>query len=186
MLGFFWSLTLSQAHPGPAAILIDEFDAGSFQSAANRQVVGCRHRSFGLSKLRSANGGDPHGGFAGEILGTPSKEGPGSPNLAACQRLQLHVDSRLRYCMISSISSTIRMIIESPAYQTPCLAIQEVMKSTMWTNAEQTRRTFIGGSDARIIMASHQAALIQLWREKRRELLPADLPRNHSVQIRAA
>ena len=32
-----------QAHPGPTAILIDKFDAGRFQSAANGQVVGRRH-----------------------------------------------------------------------------------------------------------------------------------------------
>jgi len=43
------------------------------------------------------------GGFASEILGAPPKEGPGSPNLAACQRLLLQVDN-LRYCMISRIS----------------------------------------------------------------------------------
>src|SRR2546429_258339 len=32
-----------------------------------------------------------------------------------------------------------------------------------WSN----RRAFIGGSDARIIMGKDEAALIQLWREKR-------------------
>ena len=31
------------------------------------------------------------------------------------------------------------------------------------------RRSFIGGSDARIIMGSDEAALIRLWREKRGE-----------------
>jgi hypothetical protein len=30
MLGFFGSVTLSQACPGPTAILIDELDAGGF------------------------------------------------------------------------------------------------------------------------------------------------------------
>jgi hypothetical protein len=30
VLGFFWSLTLSQACPGPTAVLIDELDAGGF------------------------------------------------------------------------------------------------------------------------------------------------------------
>jgi hypothetical protein len=29
------------------------------------------------------------------------------------------------------------------------------------------RRTFIGGSDTRIIMGSDEAALLRLWREKR-------------------
>ena len=31
------------------------------------------------------------------------------------------------------------------------------------------RRSFIGGSDARIIMGSDEAALLRLWREKRGE-----------------
>jgi len=33
------------------------------------------------------------------------------------------------------------------------------------------RRCFIGGSDARIIMGSDEAALIRLWREKRGDIL---------------
>jgi putative phage-type endonuclease len=48
------------------------------------------------------------------------------------------------------------------------------------------RRSFIGGSDARIIMGSDQAALIQLWREKRGEAEPEDLSGNLVVQLGAA
>jgi predicted phage-related endonuclease len=48
------------------------------------------------------------------------------------------------------------------------------------------RRTFIGGSDARIIMGSDEAALIQLWREKRGEAEPEDLSGNLLVQLGAA
>jgi predicted phage-related endonuclease len=48
------------------------------------------------------------------------------------------------------------------------------------------RRTFIGGSDARIIMGSEEAALIQLWREKRGEAEPEDLSGNLVVQLGAA
>jgi len=46
------------------------------------------------------------------------------------------------------------------------------------------RRTFIGGSDARIIAGSDEAALIQLWREKRGEAEPEDLSGNLVVQPR--
>ena len=38
----------------------------------------------------------------------------------------------------------------------------------------RNRRTFIGGSDARIIMGNDEAALIQLWREKRGEADPEE------------
>src|SRR5713101_3971330 len=44
------------------------------------------------------------------------------------------------------------------------------------------RRSFIGGSDARIIMGSDEAALIRLWREKRGEVEPEDLSCNLIVQ----
>jgi predicted phage-related endonuclease len=38
-----------------------------------------------------------------------------------------------------------------------------------------SRRTFVGGSDARIIMGQDEDALHQLWREKRGEAEPEDL-----------
>jgi predicted phage-related endonuclease len=56
------------------------------------------------------------------------------------------------------------------------------MKSQAWTN----RRTFIGGSDARIIMGSDEAALVRLWREKRGEAEPQDLSGNLIVQLGTA
>jgi predicted phage-related endonuclease len=48
------------------------------------------------------------------------------------------------------------------------------------------RRSFIGGSDARIIMGQHEAALLRLWREKRGEVEPDDLSGNLIVQLGAA
>jgi predicted phage-related endonuclease len=48
------------------------------------------------------------------------------------------------------------------------------------------RRHFVGGSDARIIMGSDEAALIRLWREKRGEAEPEDLSSNLIVQLGAA
>jgi predicted phage-related endonuclease len=45
------------------------------------------------------------------------------------------------------------------------------------------RRAFIGGSDARIIMGSDEAALLRLWREKRGEVEPEDLSGNLLVQL---
>src|SRR5215831_2078956 len=48
------------------------------------------------------------------------------------------------------------------------------------------RRFFIGGSDARIIIGSDEAALVRLWREKRGEAEPEDLSGNLIVQLGAA
>jgi predicted phage-related endonuclease len=50
---------------------------------------------------------------------------------------------------------------------------------------EMDRRSFIGGSDARIIMGSDEAALRRLWLEKRGELEPEDLSGNLLVQLGA-
>ena len=47
----------------------------------------------------------------------------------------------------------------------------------------QTRRHFIGGSDARIIMGGDEQALIRLWREKRGKIEPEDLSSNLVVQL---
>jgi YqaJ-like viral recombinase domain len=48
------------------------------------------------------------------------------------------------------------------------------------------RRSFIGGSDARVIMGSDETALIRLWREKRGEADPEDLSGNLIVQLGSA
>jgi len=45
------------------------------------------------------------------------------------------------------------------------------------------RRSFVGGSDARIIMGDDEAALLRLWREKRGEAEPENLSGNLIVQL---
>jgi len=52
--------------------------------------------------------------------------------------------------------------------------------------AQLGRRSFIGGSDARIVMGSDEAALVRLWREKRGEAEREDLSGNLIVQLGAA
>jgi predicted phage-related endonuclease len=61
--------------------------------------------------------------------------------------------------------------------------MEEDMKSNMWTKSNQDRRSFIGGSDARIIMGDDEPALTGLWREKRGEIEPEDLSANLIVQL---
>src|SRR5437899_1308844 len=60
------------------------------------------------------------------------------------------------------------------------------MKSSMWTKPYENRQSFIGGSDARIIMGDDETALLRLWREKRGELEPEDLSGNLIVQLGTA
>jgi len=57
------------------------------------------------------------------------------------------------------------------------------MKQPLWTNSARDRRYFIGGSDARIVMGSDEAALLRLWREKRGEVEPEDFSGNLIVQL---
>jgi predicted phage-related endonuclease len=48
------------------------------------------------------------------------------------------------------------------------------------------RRSFIGGSDARVIMGDDEPALLRLWREKRGEVEPQDFSGNLIVQLGVA
>src|SRR3974377_447318 len=57
------------------------------------------------------------------------------------------------------------------------------MKMSVLRSDFVNRRTFIGGSDARIIMGQDEAALVRLWREKRGEVGPEDLSGNLVVQL---
>ena len=60
------------------------------------------------------------------------------------------------------------------------------MQRNLTEKAENgTRRCFVGGSDARIIMGDNEAALLRLWREKRGEAEPEDLSGNLLVQLGA-
>ena len=60
------------------------------------------------------------------------------------------------------------------------------MTATLWTKPYEKRRSFIGGSDARIIMGNDETALIRLWRAKRGEVEPEDLSGNLIVQLGTA
>src|SRR4051794_37793849 len=57
------------------------------------------------------------------------------------------------------------------------------MKSPVWTKPYESRRSFIGGSDTRIIIGSDEAALRRLWRQKRGEAEQEDLSGNLIVQL---
>src|SRR6202790_5562238 len=87
--------------------------------------------------------------------------------------------------MIYNISYKVQKIIESLTHQSSILAMEEEVKSNNVQKDPVDRRTFIGGSDARIIMGSDEAALIRLWREKRGEVEPEDLSGNLIVQLGA-
>ena len=50
-------------------------------------------------------------------------------------------------------------------------------------NPSSDRRSFIGGSDARMIMGNDHDALVRLWRQKRGEIEPEDLSDNLIVQL---
>ena len=57
------------------------------------------------------------------------------------------------------------------------------MSSHVNARSCHSRRSFIGGSEARIIMGENEAALLRLWREKRGEVEPEDLTGNLIVQL---
>jgi YqaJ-like viral recombinase domain len=60
------------------------------------------------------------------------------------------------------------------------------MKAIVWTKPRKGHHGFVGGSDARVIMGSDEAALTRLWREKRGEAEPLDYSDNLIVQLGVA
>jgi predicted phage-related endonuclease len=62
---------------------------------------------------------------------------------------------------------------------------EEGMTSQLRTKSYEGRRTFIGGSDARIIMGGDESALLRLWQEKRGEIGREDLSGNLIVRLGA-
>jgi predicted phage-related endonuclease len=73
-----------------------------------------------------------------------------------------------------------------PRQQTSFSTPEEDVKSFVSTNSYENRRSFLGGSDARIIMGSDEAALVRLWQEKRGEIEPEDFSDNLLVQLGVA
>src|SRR5271154_5196045 len=61
--------------------------------------------------------------------------------------------------------------------------VEKAMEPGLCTDLRSTRRYFIGGSDARIVMGNALASLERLWREKRGEVQPEDLSTNLIVQL---
>jgi predicted phage-related endonuclease len=70
-------------------------------------------------------------------------------------------------------------------YNTPGIILQERIVQCDLTEKREnrTRRCFVGGSDARIVMGDDEQALLRLWREKRGEVEPKDLSGNLIVQL---
>jgi predicted phage-related endonuclease len=57
------------------------------------------------------------------------------------------------------------------------------MRSSLRSTSREDRRTFIGGSDARVVIGDDETALLRLWREKRGEAEPEDHSSNLLVQL---
>jgi predicted phage-related endonuclease len=57
------------------------------------------------------------------------------------------------------------------------------MEAAMKGRNQSAQHSFIGGSDARIIMGNDEAALLRLWQEKRGEIEPEDLSGDLLVQL---
>src|SRR6201987_3477012 len=56
-------------------------------------------------------------------------------------------------------------------------------RSAAMETRQNSRREFIGGSDARIIMGQGEAKLVRLWGKKRGEAGPEDLGQDLGVQL---
>jgi hypothetical protein len=69
-VGTAWC-AFAKADAGTSPVLVDEFDAGGFQSAANCQVIWQSHPCPTFLQLSSSNRCDAYGRGFGQIFGPP-------------------------------------------------------------------------------------------------------------------
>src|SRR5262249_39899765 len=145
-----------QTDSGPSAVTIDKFDSGGLQGTPNGQIVCGRHGC--LLKLSAVDRAQAHGRLARKLVCRPPKECPGRPDL------------RIRKWFFFVLTHDTSYVIFYVNRTRPAGA--ESMKSGISTKSYESRSSFIGGSDARIIMSDDEATLVRLWREKRGEARP--------------
>ena len=103
-----------------------------------------------------------------KVPNRPIQGSTGHPNLCTC------------HSHLIVLSSHVLMSQYKLYHNRSEVAMSESLGSAV---GKLNRRSFIGGSDARIIMGDDEAALLRLWREKRGEVEPEDLSGNLIVQL---
>jgi hypothetical protein len=76
---YTWSVT----------VLLDEHDAGALESAANREIVSCRHGSLAIGQLGAPDRRDAQRTFASQIFRTPPNKPASNSDLRTDQRAML-------------------------------------------------------------------------------------------------
>jgi len=168
-------LPLAQPHPGAAAVFVDKLHAGRFEGASNdikRRAARLTHAGFKLMHGYDADARAPR-----ELLLVPSKQSAGRPALT-------RRDHSGKVPKTADSHNSIKFLLTNLLINILWLH-GSYMERTMIPKHDTTarRRYFIGGSDARIIMGNDEAALLQLWREKRGEVEPEDLSTHLLVQL---
>jgi hypothetical protein len=79
-------IAFTQAHSGTAPILVDEFHTGSFQGAADCEVVRCSHRRLVIGQFGAADRGNAQRRSPRKLFSTPPNERASSSDLCAGQR----------------------------------------------------------------------------------------------------
>src|SRR5262249_2603230 len=83
------------------------------------------------------------------------------------------------------IASTVRSLSSSPRSNLATVSLRLARVERQMIKKievpDLSRRNFIGGSDARIIMGKDEAALLRLWRVKRGEVAREDLSSNSGM-----
>src|SRR6516165_5517312 len=173
------SSPLPQPHTSTATVLVNELDAGDFKSSSNDIESGATRLT--RPSLQLVHGYNSDSGFICKLLLAPSKKSPGCPALFRSDHPGIIPQT-------SDFYNSIRNILTA---RIPCIIYCFIdfiycRSKTMRYGGSNQRHAFIGGSDARIIMGSNEAALLRLWREKRGEAEPEDLSGNLIVQLGAA
>jgi hypothetical protein len=85
LLAFPVFMCLSQTHPGPTDVFVDELDTRGLQRAATSLIVivSCCHGGVPFGELSTANRAQAYRRWARKVPCSPSDECSGSPDLRA-------------------------------------------------------------------------------------------------------
>jgi hypothetical protein len=94
---YTWSVT----------VLLDEHDAGALESAANREIVCCRHGSLAIGQLGAPDRRDAQRTFASQIFRTPPNKPASNSDLRTDQRADAHERQRTMFEMKAALTENI-------------------------------------------------------------------------------
>jgi hypothetical protein len=161
----------------PKHVAVGEFNTRGFESGLNGCQICSMYVRGSLSVLDSLDSRNSDFCFLRKVLRSPAKKGTSSSDLSPGNHRR-NPRQGLFNVRKDKIVDIIMYLVQYNDISSFRIGRSNIMPSLV-----QGRKNFIGGSDARVIMGTDEAALLRLWREKRGEAEPEDFSGNLLVQL---